>query len=663
MDTVNQLQAFANTCWKDIFFQIRDAAVYIDHSAAECLHWYQGDKGFLLLKEAGAVSVHELAMYNFHYTTVTDSSKAVLIYTSTDPLFYQRTLKLIIEKNTFNCCVVVCAVHSSILNYTSLSEIGEDDSYDKLKKDILSWMNFRNPLQDCHVDIMFRPIFTASINKNVFITPPFGDLMPPVDVSMIKNFEVEVDFLVSSFHSLCTCLNVKDDIFAIGKLSEYAAEKLEKLPSAIDRRKNLVGQNGVSIILVDRTLDLCTATSYNTESLLGRILSTLPHLPHHRNDVAVNMSQICPEMEESSSLESIPGCLASADTHMMEILIAKKQKDVLLSLNKLLTEMAMVKESPKTRLATRVSVHSLEKLLHKFRNIENIEILEKSSKHLQQIIAVIQALKSNKTAQLELLISLEKLILQNLAASRDSSSILAQLSNIIKTRSTRGLDMEHLLVLLTHIYALAGTEVRFATQQEKQLEHTLADAFFEDIKKYDEILNGDQMSIYHQTLLLMGATDGEKAQKSTQKMAEYILHLLRGIGNQRQSLANYESLMIKPSPQELAQSRGIIERLTTDLLDPAKEEIQDIQGKTTSLISAGFNLLLKGRTKLHPSDNPWIIIYVLGGITAEEARLVESIVSLHGPRSPRITLAGSRLLSPLDVMNKVLLSNVDIFQN
>lgn len=49
---------------------------------------------------------------------------------------------------------------------------------------------------------------------------------------------------------------------------------------------------GVSFILIDRTLDLCTPTSNNTESFLAKILRTFPHLPHHDNDVAVNIAPV-----------------------------------------------------------------------------------------------------------------------------------------------------------------------------------------------------------------------------------------------------------------------------------------------------------------------------------------------------------------------------------
>lgn len=79
----------------------------------------------------------------------------------------------------------------------------------------------------------------------------------------------------------------------------------------------------------------------------------------------------------------MPGCLATDDDTTLNLLIAKKQKDVLLTLNKWLIEMSAVEQSPKTRLLTRVSAHSLEKFVHKFRDSETIQSLAKSNKKLQ----------------------------------------------------------------------------------------------------------------------------------------------------------------------------------------------------------------------------------------------------------------------------------------
>lgn len=82
----------------------------------------------------------------------------------------------------------------------------------------------------------------------------------------------------------------------------------------------------------------------------------------------------------------VPGCLATTKEDLMDILFNKKQKDVLLTLNKMLVDMSTSKESPKTsKISTRISAHSLEKGIQKFRDAESIDTLCKNSKNLQVI--------------------------------------------------------------------------------------------------------------------------------------------------------------------------------------------------------------------------------------------------------------------------------------
>lgn len=67
-----------------------------------------------------------------------------------------------------------------------------------------------------------------------------------------------------------------------------------------------------------------------------------------------------------------------------------------------------------------------------------------------------------------------------------------------------------------------------------------------------------------------------------------------------------------------------------------------------------YSLFSKSKTEHHPADNPWILIYVVGGITPEESRKVQEIVSTYKTNCS-ITLAGSRLLNPSDIVNEILL--------
>ncbi|XP_012538529.1 sec1 family domain-containing protein 2 isoform X1 [Monomorium pharaonis] len=659
MEGINDLEQFLADTWHDVAGFVSGSAVYIDHAATECLHWHTGGKIYSFFKDAGAMSVHELAMYNFRYVKVQNCKKAVIITTSTDLAFYQRTVKMILEKNAFEHCTIITAAHSSVLNYDDTVPPEDRTDYAKLKKHIKSWMDSNRMLE---VTILFRPIFISLIDNGLFVTPPFNDLLSPLNSTLLKDSEHTVDYFVSLFNSLLTYLNLKEDIYSMGKLSEYVAEKLETLPMAIDRRNSLVGANGkgISLIFIDRTLDFCTSTSNNTESLLARILCTLPHLPHHCNDVAINMSPLFCGLQK---FVDVPGCLASNDKTLMNVLITKKQKDVLVTTNKILIDILSkenlkLRENLKPKVATRISAHSLEKLVNKFKDIDDLRAISESSKELQVVLGIIQALTSEKTSQLELLISLEKLLLQNIAVSRDSTSVLGQLSNIIKTREKRGLNTDNILALLIHIYALAGTEIQFSIQQEQQLQEAITNAIFEDITKLKENTVNNNMSAYQQTLLYFGVTDAEVIKETSVKIAKHIMDILHEIAQQRAFLHNYTSLMSKSSSQEIVQRIGILQQLLTDLLHPDRHDLPDLHQRSSSFVSAGFNLFSKGRIKRHPCDNNWIIIYIIGGITPEEVRETKEIISSFHSNC-QVTIAGSGLLNPLDIVNKVLLSSID----
>lgn len=61
----------------------------------------------------------------------------------------------------------------------------------------------------------------------------------------------------------------------------------------------------MSVILVDRLLDLASATMCSSENLYDRLLHTLERLHEYSNDVAINMTT-----EAQGDLTTAAGCLA-----------------------------------------------------------------------------------------------------------------------------------------------------------------------------------------------------------------------------------------------------------------------------------------------------------------------------------------------------------------
>lgn len=74
---------------------------------------------------------------------------------------------MIIEKNTFESCCIVCAAHFTILNYTGLLPSQDDNSYDRLRENVLRWMSAKNlskvTCQDDVVLIFGGPYCIAAI--------------------------------------------------------------------------------------------------------------------------------------------------------------------------------------------------------------------------------------------------------------------------------------------------------------------------------------------------------------------------------------------------------------------------------------------------------------------------------------------------------------------
>lgn len=80
----------------------------------------------------------------------------------------------------------------------------------------------------------------------------------------------------------------------------------------------------------------------------------------------------------------------------MNMLITKTQKEVLATANKMLIDILSTKEDLKLReklkpkLTTRISAHSLKKLVNKFKDVDDLHVISESSKELQVCILIMK---------------------------------------------------------------------------------------------------------------------------------------------------------------------------------------------------------------------------------------------------------------------------------
>lgn len=646
------VKEFGKAWWAEIYNRTIGAVVFLDDASAECLHW---DGGLFNLLLGGAVAVKSLSPFE---NVSKEHKKAVFITQATDTQL--RTICEIIRHSDFTHCILISNTSLDVI-YLELNEgkdvsdviasgKGPSEAIKQLEGMLLECLK----KEQCAVEVVHIPIFTIAPTNVVFLTPPFGNIYPTFEGKLIAD-TISIDLyslssvershvrrLASGINSMMDSMNLKEDIFFIGMYSSLVAGVLENSPVCLARRKTC--SQPASLIIVDRTLDLCGVTTYSMEAVLDKIMAVLPGFPGHFNEVAVDMSALCEAnvINPPDDVQLSPGCLYHAQDESCiqtyDHMINKSQKEVMFDLYNKLAKLD-VQKSPSPKSLMKVTPQSVEKIVVASKG--NFEIISKHLGVLQQGLAVVQTLKSPKKAQIDLLMNLERQVLQNLAASRDSTSVLQQIGHLIKSRKDRDLSLENLLALLVHVYSLTGTEVSFAKNHEDSLAETLSVALFEDHDSFFSSQTGKIVSPEECT-----------------RIAKEIMAKLKDVAQIRKSLHKYNSVL-KPCETGVGHEyRGVLEQLIADLVDMDKPELTDLRHRNEGikdLLRSGLSILTskKSRSTKHPLDNPTVIIFVVGGITAEECKRLHRTVITSGVDNT-VLIGSTKFVNPVGAMRDVL---------
>ncbi|KAJ8731251.1 hypothetical protein PYW07_004415 [Mythimna separata] len=648
------VKEFGKAWWSEVYNRIIGAVVFLDDASAECLHW---DGGLFNLLSGGAVAVKSLSPFE---VCRKDQKKAVFITQTTNTQL--RTISEIIRHSDLTHVILISCVSLDVVylevndgrdvNDVMVSGRAPIEATKQLEMMLIGWIGKTQSA----VEVVHIPIFTIALTNVVFVTPPYHDIYPlffdklipdtpSIDLHTLSNEErSQARRLTSGLNNMLDSMNLKEDVFYIGTYGSLVAGILENSPICIARRRNCL--HPASLIIVDRTLDLCGVTSFSTESVLDKIMSALPRFPGHSNEVAVDVSPLCEAnvINHPEDVQLSPGCLYHANddacVQTYEYMINKSHKEVMFDLYNKLSKID-VQKSPSPKTLLKVTPQSVEKIVTASKG--NYEIIIKHMGVLQQALAVVQTLKSPKRSQQELLMSLEKQVLQNLAASRDSTSVLHQISHLIKTRKDRNLPLENLLALLVHVYSLVGTEVSFSKQHEESLTETLSVAIFEDHK-----------SLYQKNVETGVIVTPEECDAASKR----VMSQLKDIAQMRRVLHKYNSVL-KPCETGVGHEyKGVLQQMVDDLVDTERPDMTDLKHRNDSikdLLRSGLNILTskKTRNSKHPLDNPTIIIFVVGGITAEECKRLHRSVITSGIDNT-VLIGSTKLVTPVEAMRDVL---------
>lgn len=675
MLTTEDFTHFPLQMWEKVLSKVKKAVVFMDDRCAEALHWNGGAAALL---EAGARNLKQFS--SFEACSVNEP-KAVFVVSTLLKGTTVDIIKDIISLSHFQYCVVFTTVAHSVhlLANNVTTEMEGTPVFEQFEEKLCEWMGNMNYT----AEVMHVPVVFAPVSQQLVILPTFAQLFPllspdldtlnakrpekkrfgslgDIDIhSLPAELQIEVKSLASALNSMFEATSTREESFAVGPMSRLIAGELANHPQAKNRRKT--APNKASIIFVDRTMDLTGAVGHHGDNLVEKILTVLRPLPGHVTDVQVDMLELTSLQRTPESQNMLaPGCLAqtqpSAARSLWEAMLTSKHKESVMEVRRQLVEAASKEKLPIKMSMGRVTPEQLCSYVQLFRS--RWGALESHCGVLQLGLATSQTLRHPGLPRWDACLAFERLLLQALGDS-DFPAVLRQLLPLMKPRggedssscgSRLGEDEcgpDELILLLVYLYSLADE----AQPGEQDTEE-------EELEKLErELIGALTLVITREAELspllqkLTGCANPEeltteRAHSAVEKMFE----TLRGLSHTRDNLKQLHSVYTASDGVHQATYRPFLRQILEEVFHPDRPECPDIEhmsGGLTDLLKTGFSMFMKV-TRPHPSDNPLLFLFLVGGVTPSELRLIKEMVTTHKPGTQVLVLS-TRLLRPTDI--------------
>jgi hypothetical protein len=425
--------------------------------------------------------------------------------------------------------------------------------------------------------------------------------------------------LGDALSSFLSGLDVCEDIYSIGKAAHAVASYMESSVDIQSRRKTAM--NKCSLLLVDRSLDLATASSHSLDSLSGAIYGLLPRMEGHTTDVSVDMSPVFSRLNKCAPKGStaVPGQIKNEK--LFSSFFLKKQKEAAMSLSRRLLE-ALTEEGVSVDMkAGRLGKAPAQQLQHLLQHFKEQDwALWQHLGLVQLSCAATQALTHSNVAKWEKLLSLEKLMSLYIREG-EVEDAFHQLVFYVNEQSKVLNEVKNeeaiadILCLCCHLYSLLGPDIVIPHTSEEELKEALCELFIQGVMNIPKKLKRFNLrsSISEVDIRAFVCSD--------------VLPVLHGVQMARGSLRQFRNL-VKSDVSEPFQP--LIVQVMGSIFNPSKPAIGDLvhhsQGLAGKLLHTGISLFMSSAAP-RPSSYPLMIVYVIGGITADEIRRINEIAS------------------------------------
>ena len=621
-----------------------------------------------VLKKAAAVkefSVFESAGHKF--------KKAVFILSGPVIGSTKTTVQSIIQNSAgLEYVVLVTNCHPSLQTWAQFPgrDWSNDDrtGFDQLEEQLLMWMGNVN----FTAEIFHIPVFLISLTPRLLLTPAYSRLFPLLEPDLVRAaalwrtlhpghqvpasgpgdwpllpLEVQVSLreVVSSLHSLLATLGAREEIWSVGGLARQLGDQLEAWSPARNRRRT--AENRVSLVLVDRSLDLASGVMYGGESLLSRATQVLDRLPGHTTDVGVSLARLFGITETSeeetecllpASLAS-PGLCPATEEQELDSLVFDTEKDCLGLLYKNLLDKSPKKvNSPSKKY---VNISSLDSVLKDFSGdydsiLDNLGTVSRAS------CAVQCAKVEKRDVRRKKMQSLMSQVTRTMCEG--GKRVLDDMTDLVRGRRDASLRLDDILALLVFVYSSSDVRDAFPQDEEERLRSVLGEALLKDGAQnnlgpvFEELCINEGGDTLDEVVAL--------------NVVNSVWERLAALKQARQELGSYQSLI-----NYEGEFTGLLGQLLADLYHEDRREVTCLHhhaGESLgAMLRSGLGWLASAPAKPHPRENPWVLVFVLGGVTPREAAESQRLVTGVG----RLSLAGTRLLAPSDSLHMTFINN------
>ena len=437
--------------------------------------------------------------------------------------------------------------------------------------------------------------------------------------------QLQIKVLAEELGRLFDEMSVAEDCYCVGSFSRILADQVV---ATAGHRPDRRYSTKLSVIFVDRTLDLFDVSSFDFKNSASLLFNNADELFPGSNDVKVDLKRlfnkhdqdfvVSGSISESRSVIPMSTLLTTDYTSLTD--------DVLCSLEgKLQIDSDVLESRDLAAILPDTDMYS---------KIENFL-------HFQVLAAVLDCSERRDRPLTEHLSSTDNSLLWT---NLEDSVMVGQLSNSILKPFTEdpALNALHIATLLVHLYSLFGKIIdKFSDSEAIELAK-LNDLFFKKVK-----LGQDRLSEHLNSLCL---TDEE-----LHKKIDSIFSRLESIAQTRSNFSYFRDIA---NNNGIPTYTSILEQVLDLCLDQDASLGADIEyrsGGLRDLLKTGLGLFTRSVAKPRPLCP--VLVYIVGGVGVGDIRWVEE----YRQRTGRDVILGGNCVLSHHKLAEMLFINDNVF--